>query len=138
MATTFELEVATPERLLIREPVSDAQIPLSEGMIGVLPDHAPLLGTLGTGQLSYTQADGRNSMVVSGGFVEIRNNHVRVLADRAERADEIDVARAEAALKRASERLSAPAGAGVDVARAINAARRAEARLAAARAHRPR
>ena len=138
MAATFELEVATPERLLIRESVSEAQIPLAEGMIGVLPDHAPLLGTLGTGQLTYTQADGKNSMVVSGGFVEIRDNHVRVLADRAERADEIDVARAEAALKRATERLGTTAGAHVDVARAINAMRRAEARLAAARAHHPR
>jgi F-type H+-transporting ATPase subunit epsilon len=138
MAATFELEVATPERLLIRESVTEAQIPLAEGMIGVLPDHAPLLGSLGTGQLSYAQAGGRNSMVVSGGFVEIRDNHVRVLADRAERADEIDVARAESALKRANERLLAPAGVGVDVARAINAVRRAEARLAAARTPRPR
>ncbi|HET8548350.1 MAG TPA: ATP synthase delta/epsilon chain alpha-helix domain-containing protein [Bryobacteraceae bacterium] len=77
-------------------------------------------------------------MVVSGGFVEIRDNHVRVLADRAERGDEIDIARAEAALKRASDRLAAPAGVGVDVARALNTMRRAEARLAAARAHRPR
>jgi F-type H+-transporting ATPase subunit epsilon len=138
MAETFELEIATPERLLIRESVSEAQIPLAEGMIGVLPDHAPLLGTLGTGELSYVQPDGRNSMVVSGGFVEIRDNRVRVLADRAERGDEIDLARAEAALKRAGERLAAPAGAGVDVARALNAMRRAESRLAAARANRPR
>ena len=136
MAATFRLEVATPERLLISEQVTEAQIPTENGMIGVLPGHAAYIGTLGTGQLSYGQADGRNTIVISGGFVEIRDNHVRVLANSAEKPDEIDVARAEAALKRASDRLSAGAGANIDVARALNAMRRAEARLAAARAHR--
>jgi F-type H+-transporting ATPase subunit epsilon len=137
MANTFELEVATPERLIIRESVSEAQIPAKDGMIGVLPDHAALLSELGTGTLSYTQPGGRNMMVVSGGFLEIRDNHVRVLADRAETPDQIDVARAEAALKRAYDRLQLPATAGVDIARALNAMRRAEARIAAARAPRP-
>ena len=134
MANSFQLEVATPERLVIREQVSEAQIPAKDGMIGVLPDHAALLSELGTGNLSYAQADGRNTMVVSGGFIEVRDNYVRVLADRAEKVDEIDVARAEAALKRANERMALPATAGVDIARALNAMRRAEARLAAARA----
>ena len=102
MAETFELEIATPERLLIHEPVSEAQIPLAEDMIGVLPDHAPL-------------------PQVDGGQRRLRRDPgqpVRVLADRAERGDEIDLARAEAALKRAADRLAAPAGAGVDLARA--------------------
>ena len=134
MAQSFELEVATPEQLVIREQVTEAQIPAKEGMIGVLPDHAALVGELGTGTLSYMQPDGRSSMVVCTGFLEIRDNHVRVLADRAEKVDEIDVARAEAALKRAGERLAAPLSAGVDVARALNAMHRAEARIAAAKA----
>ncbi len=131
MAQNFELEVATPERLVIREQVNEAQIPAKEGMIGVLPDHAALVGELGTGTLSYMQPDGKSSMVICGGFLEIRENHVRVLADRAEKIDEIDLARAQAALKRAEERLAAPASAGVDVARALNAMHRAEARIAA-------
>ena len=134
MADTFQLEVATPERLLIREPVSEAQIPAASGMIGVLPDHAPLLGELGTGELSYVGSQGRRTMFVSGGWIQVLNNQVRVIAERAEHASEIDVARADAALKRANERLTNPAGAAIDVARALNAAKRAEARLAAAKA----
>ena len=134
MAQNFLLEVATPERLVIREQVTEAQIPAKEGMIGVLPDHAALVGELGYGTLSYMLVDGRNSMVICGGFLEIRDNHVRVLADRAEKLNEIDVARAQSALKRAEERLAAPLSAGVDVARALNAKTRAEARLAASKA----
>jgi F-type H+-transporting ATPase subunit epsilon len=106
MASTFTLEVATPERLIIREEVNEAQIPASNGMIGILPDHAALLSELGIGELSYFQSGERNTMVVADGWVEVRDNHVRVLAGRAERADEIDVARAQAALKRAEERLA--------------------------------
>jgi F-type H+-transporting ATPase subunit epsilon len=102
-------------------------------MIGVLPEHAPLLSALGTGRLSYKGAEGERILFVSGGWVQILNNNVRVLADRAEVVTEIDVTRAEASLKRALERLAAPSSAGVDVARAMNAARRAEARLGAAR-----
>jgi F-type H+-transporting ATPase subunit epsilon len=133
MADTFQLEVATPERLLLQESVTEAQIPASEGMIGVLPEHAPLLSELGTGELSYSGPQGRRTLVVSGGWVQILNNYVRVLAERAEISSEIDHTRADAALKRAQERLALPASAGVDVARALNALRRAEARLAAAR-----
>ena len=70
---------------------------------------------------------------MAGGWVQVLNNEVRVLADRAEDIGEIDTGRAEAALKRATERLNAPSSAGVDVSRAINAMKRAEARLAAAR-----
>ena len=133
MADTFQLEIATPERLLVQEQVTEAQIPGAEGMLGILPEHAPLLSELGTGQLSYRTRDGQRSIVVSGGWLQVLQNHVRVLADRAELANEIDVARAEGSLKRAQERLNQTAAANVDVARALNAARRAEARLAAAR-----
>ncbi|HYP13271.1 MAG TPA: ATP synthase F1 subunit epsilon [Bryobacteraceae bacterium] len=133
MAGTFQLEVATPERLLVRETVSEAQIPAINGMIGVLPDHAALLSELGTGDLSYVGPGGRHTAFIAGGFVQILNNEVRVLADRAEHVNEIDTQRAEASLKRAQERLALPATAGIDVARALNALKRAEARLAAAR-----
>jgi F-type H+-transporting ATPase subunit epsilon len=106
-------------------------------MLGVLPEHAALLSLLGTGAMTYTLATGeKRSMVVSGGYLQILDNHVRVLADRAEMASEIDVARAQKALERARERLAAPASAGVDVARALNAMKRAEARLAATKSSR--
>ena len=132
MADTFELEIATPEKLVIREQVTEAQIPAEGGMIGVLPEHAPLISELGIGELTYTLDGSKKSLVVSNGWVEVLKNHVRVLADRAERANEIDVARAQAALKRAEDRL-AKAGAGeIDIARALNAMKRAQARIAAA------
>ena len=136
MADTFQLEVATPERLLLQENVTEAQIPALSGAIGILPNHAPLLSALGTGELTFTSMNGRRRLFVSGGWVQVLNNHVRVISDRAELSDQIDSSRAEAALKRAQERLALPATAGIDVARAINALRRAEARLALTRAPR--
>jgi F-type H+-transporting ATPase subunit epsilon len=136
MADTLRLEIATPERLLIQVEATEVYVPAANGMIGILPQHAPLLSGLGIGELSFTTADGRQSLFVADGWVQVLNNEVRVLADRAENIHEIDTARAEASLKRAQERIAGPAG--IDIVRAINAARRAEARLAAARAHRPR
>jgi F-type H+-transporting ATPase subunit epsilon len=133
MADTFELEVATPERLIVRERVREAQIPAENGYIGVLPGHAPLLSKLTTGDMSFvTDNDGRrHHLAIHGGFVEVLPEHVRVLADLGERAEEIDVARAQEALKRAQQRLANPS-LGVDVARALYAMHRAEARIAAA------
>ncbi len=133
MANAFTLEVATPERLLLHEHVVEAQIPAASGYIGVLKGHAPLLGELGIGDLKYKKIDGTtHDLVVIGGYVEISDDHVRVLAERAEEVSQIDIARAEAALKRANERLLHPAG-GVDTARALNAMKRAQARLDAAK-----
>ena len=136
MADTFLLEVATPERLLLQENATEAQIPALNGAIGVLPEHAPLLSILGTGELTFTTANGKRRLFISGGWVQVLHNHVRVIADRAEPSSEIDTSRAETALKRAQERLALPSTAGVDVARAINALHRAEARLAAAQVSR--
>jgi F-type H+-transporting ATPase subunit epsilon len=132
MADTFELEIATPEKLVIREQVTEAQIPAEGGMIGVLPEHAPLISELGIGELTYVVGGAKSSLVVSNGWVEVLKNHVRVLADHAEKANEIDVARAQASLKRAEDRLSKAAARGVDIARALNAMKRAQARIAAA------
>ena len=131
MAETFELEVATPERLLVRERVAEAQIPAARGYIGVRPGHAPLLSSLGAGELTYVAEGRKRHMAVSEGWVEVLADRVRVLAQVAEKADEIDVKRAEAALRRAQDRLSHPDVA-LDVARALNALKRAEARLQAA------
>src|SRR5512133_2535620 len=100
MADTLELEVATPERELVREQVSEVQLPGKHGYLGVLPGHAPLLGLLGIGTLTYTVAGQKRRLAVHAGFVEILDDHVRVLADVAERGEEIDVQRARAALER--------------------------------------
>ena len=136
MPDTFALEIATPERLVIAERASEAQIPAKEGFIGVLPGHAPLLSEMGVGTLTYT-VDGRaRSIVISGGFLEVLPDFVRILASTAELPSEIDRARAEASLKRAQDRLNAPASAGVDFPRALNAMKRAQARVAASQQNR--
>jgi F-type H+-transporting ATPase subunit epsilon len=134
MADTLRLEVATPERLLVKEDATEAYVPGAEGMLGILPGHAPLLSALGVGELIFVTPAGRRTVFVADGWVQVLNDEVRVLADRAEDIGEIDTVRAEESMKRAQERLNAPATAGVDVGRAINAMRRAEARLAAAKA----
>ena len=131
MAETFQLEVATPDRLLVREQVEEVEIPTANGYIGVMAGHSPLLGELGAGDLEYSAQGRRRHMAVSGGWVEVLGGNVRVLADRAEKADEIDVARAEEARQRALDRLSRPP-ADLDVARAMNALKRAQARVDAA------
>ena len=128
MADRFLLEVATPDRLLVHEQATEAQIPAANGYLGILVDHAPLLGELGTGELTYVADGHRRSMCIVGGWVEVQPDHVRVLAGSAEKAHEIDVARAEAALKRAQDRLSNPPPE-LDVARALNAMKRAQVRL---------
>jgi F-type H+-transporting ATPase subunit epsilon len=133
VADTFEIEIATPERLLAREQAIRAQIPAAEGYIGVLPDHAPLLSELGIGAMTYTTpGDHRFSLAVRGGFLEINNNVVRVLVDIAEKADEIDVSQAEKDLKQAQDAMINPA-LGIDIASALIAARHAQARIDAAR-----
>jgi F-type H+-transporting ATPase subunit epsilon len=131
MADTLELEVATPERELVREQVSEVQVPAKQGYLGVLPGHAPLLGELGIGTLTYMMGGTRRYLSIHGGFLEILEDHVRVLADVAERAEEIDIQRAKAALQRSQEQAINPA-LGVDPAEALAATMRAEARIATA------
>jgi F-type H+-transporting ATPase subunit epsilon len=132
MAATLRLEVATPERLLLREQVTQAEVPGLEGALGILPEHAALLSELGSGPLTYVLENGHKKFLsVCGGYVEVGPDFIRVLANRAEAAEDIDVKRAEAALKRANERLLNPTPE-LDVARALNAMRRAQARLDAA------
>jgi F-type H+-transporting ATPase subunit epsilon len=110
VSETFELEIATPERLLVREQVVSAQIPAENGYLGVLPDHAPLFAQLGIGALSWEgEASCGVTVLVSQGFIEVRDNHVRVLADEAEFGSEIDVASAEQDLREAQEQIAHPA-----------------------------
>ena len=131
MADTFELEIATPERQLLREDVTEAQIPGKDGFLGILPGHAPLLGLLGFGALSYVSGGRRRFMAIHGGFLEVLSDHVKVLADLAERAEEIDLERAKRAFERGQAESINPA-LGVDPAEALAAMLRAQARLAAA------
>lgn len=133
MADVFEIEIATPQRLLAREKAVRAQIPAKDGYIGVLPDHAPLLSELGIGAMTYTTPeDHRFSLAIGGGFLEIHNNVVRVLTDFAEKAQEIDVTQAEKDLKHAQDAMLNPS-LGVDIASALIAVRHAQARIDAER-----
>lgn len=84
MADSFQIDIATPEKLLLQQTVQSAQIPGKDGYMGILPGHAALLSELGEGTLSVT-ADGQTrNFTITGGYVEVRDNHVRVLADSAE------------------------------------------------------
>src|SRR5947208_11916742 len=106
MADRITLEVATPSRLVIAEQVDEVVVPGIEGYFGVLPGHAPLLATLGIGELTYRIGREEHHVAVAGGFAEVRNDKVIILADTAEKPDEIDRARAERAKERAEQRLS--------------------------------
>jgi F-type H+-transporting ATPase subunit epsilon len=84
MADTFLLEVATPERLYLRERAEEAQIPAADGYLGILPGHAALLSELGQGELSYSAEGRRHSLKIEGGWLEVADDRVRVLATTAQ------------------------------------------------------
>jgi F-type H+-transporting ATPase subunit epsilon len=132
MPEPLQLEVVTPERQLVREDVESVQAPGEAGYLGILPGHAAFVGLMGTGVLDYAAGGRRRFLAVSGGFIEVLPGHVRVLADVAERAEDIDVARAQAALKRAQDDLAKASASGEDSAAATAAQDRANARIAAA------
>jgi F-type H+-transporting ATPase subunit epsilon len=110
MADKIQLEVVTPERRVLAEPVDIVTVPGLGGELGILPGHTPLISQLQTGVLTYVQ-DGKSfPLHVSGGFVEVRDDHVSVLADVAERPEEIDVARARASREKFEKQLNAWSG----------------------------
>jgi F-type H+-transporting ATPase subunit epsilon len=128
MAETLQLEIVTPERLVERDLVQEVQIPGKNGYLGILPGHAPLITELGVGEITY-KADGRQYYVaIAWGFAEVLPDKVTVLAETAERAENIDVERARQSKQRAEERLRS-ASDEVDVERALNALDRANTRL---------
>jgi len=104
----FQLQIVSADRSLVNDPVDEVEIPGAEGYFGVLVGHTPLLALLGTGELWYRQGGETHYMLIAGGFAEVQPDRVTVLAQIAERPDEIDVARAEAAKRRAEERLASP------------------------------
>ena len=106
LPTKLRLEIVTPDRALVTEEVDEVQLPGSEGYFGVLPGHTPLLATLQVGELWYRIGQEKHYLSIAFGFVEVQPERVTVLAYIAERAQDIDVARAEAARKRAEERVA--------------------------------
>jgi F-type H+-transporting ATPase subunit epsilon len=128
----IKLDIVTAERTVYSEDVDIVIAPGVEGQLGILPHHAPLMTILQAGELIVRKGGQEDSLAISGGFLEVRPDRVIILADSAERAEEIDVARAEAARKRAEERLLDRKKAGLDETRAEAALRRAVARLTVA------
>jgi F-type H+-transporting ATPase subunit epsilon len=102
------LEFVTPERAIVHDEVDEVELPGEEGYIGVLPGHAPLLAALKTGEMWYRKGSERKYAFIAGGFAEIVPDRVSILAQVAERAEDIDHARAEASKRRAEERLARP------------------------------
>jgi F-type H+-transporting ATPase subunit epsilon len=128
----IQLTIVTPERSLVNEQVDELQIPGAEGYLGVLPGHAPLFTELKIGELSYRKSNQWTSLAVAWGFAEVLPDQVRVLAETAERANEIDLERATRAKERAEQRLTR-GGDDVDYDRARIALQRAVIRIQVAR-----
>ena len=125
----LELQIITPERVVFSETdIDSVTLPGSEGELTLLPSHAPLMTALQPGPLVWRRGGEEVDVALSGGFLEIRDDRVVVLADTAERSDEIDAARAEAARQRAAAALATREGE-VDIASALAALGRAQARL---------
>jgi F-type H+-transporting ATPase subunit epsilon len=128
MADTFQLEIVTPEKLVVRDSASEAQIPGRNGYLGVLPGHAPLITELGAGEISY-RADGQlHRFSMAWGFAEILPDRVTVMAETVEPAEEIDISRAQQSLVKAEELLKT-AQSEEDFAAATAKIQRAEARI---------
>src|SRR6185369_8446270 len=131
----IELTIVTPERAVVHEKVDELQIPGLAGYFGVLPGHAPLFSELKVGEVSYRQGNQWTFLAVAWGFVEVQSNQVRILAETAERAHEIDLDRATRAKERAEQRIAKGAE-DTDYRRALIALERALIRIqVAARAH---
>ena len=105
MADTIQLEIVTPERLVVKDSVDDIQIPGVGGYLGILPGHAPLIAEISVGEISYHSGGRLNRLAVAWGFAEVLPDRVTILAETAEKADEIDVQRAQAAKTRAEEEI---------------------------------
>jgi F-type H+-transporting ATPase subunit epsilon len=104
----LQLQIVSADRSLVNEQVDEVEIPGADGYFGVLPGHTPLLALLSAGELWYRQGQEKHYLAIAFGFAEVLPDRVTILAQVAERADEIDVARAEAARKRVEQRMTAP------------------------------
>src|SRR5207248_10458057 len=108
LPTQLRLQIVSADKSLVNETVDEVEIPGADGYFGVLPGHTPLLALLGAGEMWYRQGTEVHHLVIAFGFAEVQPDAVTILAQIAERAGEIDIARAEAAKRRAEERLAKP------------------------------
>jgi F-type H+-transporting ATPase subunit epsilon len=128
MADTFQLEIVTPEKMVVRDVAEECQIPGKNGYLGILPGHAPLITELGVGEITYRNDGYTHHLSVAWGFAEVLPDKLTILAESAERAEEISVKRAQEAKQRAEDRLKS-GSTEVDYDRAEDALHRAETRL---------
>jgi len=128
MADLLELEIVTPDKLLVKEPADEVQIPGKAGDMDVLPGHAPLITELTIGEIAYKHAGKTEHLSVAWGFAEVLPDKVTILAQTAERAQDINVKRAQEAKSRAEEALKNPSP-DLDYDATLNALKRAEVRL---------
>jgi F-type H+-transporting ATPase subunit epsilon len=129
MANMFQLEIVTPAKQLVKDvQAEEAQIPGANGYLGILPGHAPLITELAVGVITYRASGETQTLSVAWGFAEVLPDKVTILAEAAERPEEIDIARAEKAKERAEQRLKSN-DPNVDYTRAEDALQRAQTRL---------
>ena len=128
MADTIQLEIVTPERLVVQDTVVEVQIPGKNGYLGILPGHAPLITELSVGEITYRVNGFSHYLAVAWGFAEVLPTKVTILAETAERAEEIDVERARRAKEQAEKILQSNAP-DIDYPRKLDALKRAVARL---------
>jgi F-type H+-transporting ATPase subunit epsilon len=105
LPTSIELQIVTPDKMLVREQVDEVKIPGTEGYFGVLPGHTPMLASLAVGEMWYRKGQEKTFLALANGFAEVLPDRVTILAQLAERAEDIDIARAEEAKRRAEARL---------------------------------
>jgi F-type H+-transporting ATPase subunit epsilon len=129
---TFQLEIVTPSRLLVKEAAEEAQIPGASGYLGILPGHAPLITELAVGVITYKASGATHTLSVAWGFMEVLPDQVTILAETAERPNEIDTERAQKSKERAEQRLKSN-NPEIDYTRAEDALQRAETRLSVAK-----
>lgn len=136
MAATFLLEIATPERQMLKEQVTEAQIPGEDGYFGILPGHASMVSRLRPGILSYNLNGKEEAVAIQGGFLEVAQDHVRVLVDGGVKTGEVDLAAAQERYKQAQlQVVDVPAG--MDLADALAEAMHAEAQVELAKRPKP-
>ena len=128
MSDTFQLEIVTPEKVVVKDEAEEMQIPGKNGYLGILPGHAPLVSELAVGEITYRKDGYTHHLAVAWGFAEVLPDKVTVLAEIAERADEIDVPRAEKAKERAEQKLQS-GDPEIDYDQAEASLRKAETRL---------
>jgi F-type H+-transporting ATPase subunit epsilon len=132
MADTFQLEIVTPEKMVVNESAEEAQIPGKQGYLGILPGHAPLITELAVGEITYRAGGTTHHLAVAWGFAEVLPDKVTILAETAERPQEINVKRAQEAKNKAEEMLKT-GKTEEDFTRAEGQLQRAETRLAVAK-----